>query len=210
MKKFLFVLFLVALFDESFAQDYYTGKETIEANGVTFDVKISTYSLSLDNVLYEKGKDPNLYYKDGSLVEEVNYPETCTMISGGLAKALMETFSESEYRQLQQLEGLSFWISYIIDPKGNTIEVGFTVSKIAEMLALPPQKFALLENNVKNYVKWTISPDGKKLQYMHGLGFVNWSKIELPYVSFNIDNQLDADARFRRPIDFIDNERVMD
>ncbi len=183
MKKFLFVLFLVILFNESLAQDYYTGKKNIEANGVTFDVKIGPYSLSLDNMVYERGKDPNLYYKDGSPVEEVHYPETCEMISGGLAKALMETFSESEYRQFQQLEGLLFWISYIIDPDGNTIEVGFTVSKIAEMLALPPAKFALLENNVKKYVKWKVSPDGKKVQYMHGLGFVNFSRIELPYDS---------------------------
>lgn len=210
MKKKLFVLFLGALFNESFAQDYYTGKETIEVDGITFDVKVGPYALSLDNATYEKGKDPNLYYKDGSLVEEEDYPEACEVISGGLAKALMKTFSESEYRQFQQLKGLLFWISYVIDSDGNTIEVGFAVSKIAEMLALPPAKFALLENNVKKYVKWKVLPDGKRLKYMYGMSFINWSQIDLPYGSFNIENKLDTDDKFRQPVDFLDNERVMD
>ena len=55
------------------------------------------------------------------------------------------------------------------------------MSIIPEMLAMPPSKFALLEKNLKKYVKWDVSYLGKKLQYMYGMTFVNFSRVKLDY-----------------------------
>ena len=67
--------------------------------------------------------------------------------------------------------------------EGNTTEVGFSLDYEPCMLSIPPEKYALLEKNLKRYVKWDVNLFGRKLQFMHGMSFVNFSKIRLQYPS---------------------------
>ena len=74
-------------------------------------------------------------------------------------------------------------IGYVISPAGVTEEVSFTIDYVPCMLSIPPEKYALLEKNLKRYVKWDVNLFGRKLQFMHGMSFVNFSKIRLQYPS---------------------------
>lgn len=68
-----------------------------------------------------------------------------------------------------------------MDSAGNTPVVRFVMATIPEMLAMPPSKFAQLEKNLKKDVKWDVSALGRKLQYIYGMTFVNFSRVKLDY-----------------------------
>ncbi len=185
MKKYLIMLFLAATVPGAFAQDYYVGKKRITADGITFEVNAEPGCMAygLDNVLNVKSEDPNLYYQDGSVVTEEHPPRRCEIIEGTPEQAFVETFTKEEYQRMRN----SGWkqsvivVSFTIDPDGNTIEVGFTLRSIPEVVSLPPEKFALFEKNLKRIVKWKVTEFGKKLKYMFGIGFFNLNNREYSY-----------------------------
>lgn len=107
----------------------------------------------------------------------------CDTIPGCVEKAFTETFTREEYELLRTDAEAVLTIGYVISPAGVTEEVSFTIDYVPCMLAIPPSKFALLEKNLKRYVKWDVNLFGRKLQFMHGMSFVNFSKIRLQYPS---------------------------
>ena len=182
MKRLLLLGFLVGIIPNIvLAQDYYSGNETVTADSITFEVRFRHTLFSLENVENED-RDPNLYYKNGTPLE-VEYSDISKgkAIQGTINRAFVATFTEDEYHRLQQLPKFSFGITYVVDSAGNTLEVRFVMSIIPEMLAMPPSKFAQLEKNLKKYVKWDVSVLGRKLQYIYGMTFVNFSRVKLDY-----------------------------
>lgn len=183
MKRIFGIFSAIVLVFPVSAQDYYTGKSTVTADGITFVVSNRHYIFSLDNVdNVQMSQSGGYRYKDGTLVEEefADYA-TAETRPGCVDRALKETFSEEEYEALRNDRNAVVVIGYVISPEGNTPEVSFVVDYAPCMLAIPPEKFALLEKNLKRYVKWDVNLFGRKLQFMHGLSFVNFSKINLDY-----------------------------
>lgn len=139
--------------------------------------------LSLANITNTRENAPEVY-KDGSPIEpEFEEYAVANTIPGCVEKAFTETFTREEYELLRTDAEAVLTIGYVISPAGVTEEVSFTIDYVPCMLAIPPSKFALLEKNLKRYVKWDVNLFGRKLQFMHGMSFVNFSKIRLQYPS---------------------------
>ena len=121
-----------------------------------------------------------LYYKDGRPLEPENYGlVSASPAPGMLAKALTSTFTKDEFEELRKLDE-TLDISFCITPEGKIIEIAFIMDK-ESMQSISPEKFAKLENNLRKYLTFEVNALGRKLQYMYGPSFVNFSKIELHY-----------------------------
>ena len=166
------------------AQDYYTGRDQVSADGITFSVSVyQGLILSLSNIANTRGDAPEVY-KDGSPIEpEFEEYAVANTVPGCVEKAFTETFTQEEYEMLKQDPTANIDIGYIISPQGVTEEVSFVMDYAPCMLRIPPAKYALLEKNLKRYVKWDVNLFGRKLQFMHGISFANFSKIRLQYPS---------------------------
>ena len=184
MKIAVFVAGLLSFVSSVSAQDYYTGHDQVSADGITFSVSVyHGLILSLSNIANTRGDAPEVY-KDGSPIEpEFEEYAVANTIPGCVEKAFTETFTQEEYETLKQDTAANIDIGYIISPQGVTEEVSFVMDYAPCMLAIPPSKFALLEKNIKRYVKWDVNLFGRKLQFMHGMSFANFSKIHLQYPS---------------------------
>lgn len=208
MKKNLFIIVLfTCLVNTGYAQYTYTPGKQETANSITFNVfQDSKYVMRLENV--ENKLSDTLRYKDGTPLAGMDYAQVrINPASGMTARALMETFTETEYEELGVIDDSLIAYCYI-STEGKILEISFILGK-KWMPYISPLQFAELERNLKKYLTFKVNDFGKRLQYVHAPLFLNFSKIKLPYVSFDVDNQLDADAKFRQPVGFINNERVM-
>jgi len=211
MKKNLFIIVLfTCLVNTGYAQYTYTPGKQETANSITFNVfQDNAVVMRLENAENKLGDA--LYYKDGTPLSGLDYERVrITPASGKVTKALMETFSEMEYEKLKEIKN-SLIVYCFISTEGKILEISFILEK-KWMPYITPSQFAKFEQNLKKYLTFSVNDFGKQLQYVHAPLFLNFSKIKLPYASFSIDNQLDVDDKFRhfrRPVDFINNERVM-
>ena len=208
MKKNLFVIVLFTCFvNTGYAQYAYIQGILVTAEGITYNVGTMKYTVNLENA--DNKLDDALNYKDGTPLAEEDYGRIrMRPTAGTVARALMATFTETEYEKLGTVDKALVIYCYT-SSDGKLLEIAYMLSKrLAAYIS--PQKFALLERNLKKYLTFTVNDFGKQLQYVHGPLFVNFSRIELPYGFLNIDNKLDVDDKFRQPIDFLNNERVMD
>ena len=67
-------------------------------------------------------------------------------------------------------------IFYVVGPDGDTLEVTFIMDAVPELLSLPPETFALLEQNLKKYVKWEVNVYGQQLEFMQAISPVHFKK----------------------------------
>lgn len=161
------------------AQDYYN-RDNVTADGITFAVKRSKYTFLLSNVLNCKDEIPNWYYKDGTELtteEEIN-AVFFKPFPGTIERAVRETFTEKEVASLRLLREAPIAVYYVISPEGDILELAYSITAIPQMLSLPPSKFALLEKNLKKYVKFKVGYFAQKLQFMTGDGFINFSQMD--------------------------------
>lgn len=185
MKNILLYIVISGFVSSVTAQDYYTGRDLVTADGITFEITKYGYTFDLSNVEnIQMNQSGGYKYKDGTPVEEeFDGYATAETRPGNVEKALMETFSQEEYEALRSNRDAELVIGYVISPEGNTTEVGFSLDYEPCMLSIPPAKYALLEKNLKRYVKWDVNLFGRKLQFMHGMSFINFSKARLQYPS---------------------------
>lgn len=182
MKRLSYVLALSISVATVSAQDYYSGRDTVSADGITFSVKKAQgIAFSLANVCNTLADLPQVY-KDGREIEpefeEYAYAES---IDGTIEKAFTETFTREEYEKLRQDPEAGIVIYYTYSSEGLTQEVYFVCDDKPCLLAIAPAKFALLEKNLKKYAKWKVNAFGQKLKFMHGMSFANFSKTNLRY-----------------------------
>ena len=85
------------------AQDYYTGRDQVSADGITFSVSVyQGLILSLSNIANTRGDAPEVY-KDGSPIEpEFEEYAVANTVPGCVEKAFTETFTQEEYEMLKQ------------------------------------------------------------------------------------------------------------
>ncbi len=182
MKKLIWLLTLCFVAD-CYAQDWYRDGDTVCAGGITYNVKVDKYSVILSNTANKLPTDGKLYYKNGSeIVAQDEYEAVFGhSVPGSVERALRNTFTSDEIAPLWDVKESQMSICYLVSPEGDTMEVVFVVNNIPEMLAIPPEKFALLERNLKKYVKWNVSAQGRKVKYIDGWSPVNfWHMLLLP------------------------------
>lgn len=160
----------------------YRAGEQVTADGITFEVDGSMPTVWLLENVENTLSDDTLYYKDGRPLEPENYDlVSAKALPGSLNRALTATFTESEFEELQAQTDESLILYVTISPaEGRVCEVGFIMDREAMQL-IPPEKFALLEKNLKQYVTYEVNALGKQLQYLGGPVFVNFSRLHLDY-----------------------------
>ncbi len=177
MKKSLLILFLAATVSGVFAQDYYTGKSTVTANGITYRVEsqFDNYMLCVYDQTNTREPFAPLRYHNGTEADRKRLGRLLYLVAHNENEILTSTFTKEEYAKLQKTQNNSFYVALIVSPEGDVIEVYFYFKPLPEFLALSPEKLALLEQNIKKLVKWRVSEDGKKLKYTYSLWIINFS-----------------------------------
>ncbi len=178
MKKYLFLLFLAATASGAFAQDYYTGKESVSAEGVTYRIKSMCNNFML--CVYDQNNkyEPlgSLYYHDGSVADQKRLGRLLYLVAHNENEILTATFTKEEYAKLQNVQENTLDVAMSISPEGEVIEVYFFFRPLPGFLALSPEKLALLERNIKKMVKWKVTEEGKKLKYTYSMWLIDFSK----------------------------------
>lgn len=180
MKNSIVIIFTCISIFHVQAQNFYKDREHVTADGITFKVSFDTYIFSLSNVLNTRDEIPNWYYKDGTelITEEEINAVFFKPFPGTIERAVRETFTEEDVAPLRLLREAPIAVYYVIGSDGELLEVAFIIDAIPQMLSLPPSKFALLEKNLKKYVKFKVGYFAQKLQFMTGDGFINFSKMD--------------------------------
>ena len=182
MKNLVLSILALCSIGAVYSQNYYIPGTQVSAEGITYNVtKVGDYTMVLTNAGNTMGDVKQLYYKDGKPLEAENYNSVSARPAPGMfAKALTSTFTKPEFEELRQIEK-PLIVAFYISPDGNILDLVFTWSAISDMQRIPPSKFALLEQNLKKYVTFEVNPLGRRLQFMSGFRFINFSKIQLYY-----------------------------
>lgn len=170
-----------------YAQKNYYTKDIrhITADGITFVVEHNEYNFILWNVCNKLDTIPTWFYKDGrELMTQEEYDAVFFKPAGKntVDRAIVNTFTEREMLPLRVMRDAPIAVYYVIDSEGNTVEVAFIVDAIPEMLCIPPEKFALLEKNLKKEVKWELNDAARRLQFVTADGFINFRMLNTHYV----------------------------
>ena len=98
-------------------------------------------------------------------------------------EALRKTFTKAEFDKLHAVDEIKFTIYCVIDNNLKISELVFNMSIYEDpiFLQIPPAKYALLEKNIKKYVKIEANEYAKKFKYMHATKFDDFSKIQIDY-----------------------------
>ncbi len=178
MKKSLLILFLAATVSDVFAQDYYTGKSTVTANGITYHVEsqFDNYMLCVYDQTNTREPFAPLRYHNGTEADRKRLGRLLYLVAHNENEILTSTFTKEEYAKLQKTQNNSFYVALIVSPEGDVIEVYFYFKPLSEFLALSPEKLALLERNIKKLVKWKVTEEGKKLKYTYSMWLIDFSK----------------------------------
>ncbi len=175
---------LLAVFHvlDASCQFYYVDGEDVKAGNYVYEVKVRPWSISLYNV-QNRLIDSDLVYADGTYVTEDEYDR---MVLGKLdmqtlEKAVMETFTEDEYRSLSDHKD-QMTLLFVKSPEGRLAEVGFMIDASPRTLGFPPEKYALFEENMKKYVRFSVTEDEKQLRFSRAFYFLHFENLHLHYL----------------------------
>jgi len=198
MKKF-FLLLLLGFFVESIlAQSYYregiyTDGYDLNAGDITFKVSSSGLGLILENVENEWSHKP-IMWLDGKWLSEPEYEALAEgqLDISSVKKAFRETFTEDEYKAL--VAGKDYMSLYMtMSTEGQVIDVTFFITISPRMVAVAPEKYALLENNLKRYVRYAVTEDEKKLKFFRLDIPIAFQSLHLRYSDFDRGPIIDAE-----------------
>ena len=190
---------LLAVFHvfEASCQSYYVDGEDVKAGNYVYEVKVRPWSISLYNV-QNRLIDSDLVYADGTYVTEDEYNR---MVLGKLdmqtlEKAVMETFTEDEYRSLSDHKD-QMTLLFVKSPEGRLAEVGFMIDASPRTLGFPPEKYALFEANMKKYVRFSVTEDEKQLRFSRAFYFLHFENLHLQYLKPGGGTPIGPDAELK-------------
>ena len=169
------------------AVNYYAKDGTVQASdGTVYSIYGSDFpNISISNAqntCLALNADPNLYYKDGRVVETVEeYESTGGTVTekGVFARVFRELFTDEQIAALRSLR----WpmaVMYAVNPEdGTTFEVSFVIGNYPELTSLPPDFYAKLERRLKEEVRWHVNDFSKQLKYVFGTTEVKFKQIPL-------------------------------
>lgn len=181
IKYFLLGMFLTCTHINSTAQYIYThGIDTV-AQEITFDVRVSPYTIYLKNTANELIDKPITWVSGIELTkDEYNALTLGIMDQGGLRKAIRETFSEAEYAALKNGKDY-IELFTVINADGQILELVFYIHKSTRTETLSPDKYELLEQNLKLYATYSITDDMQKLSFWRSFHLIDFASLGILY-----------------------------
>lgn len=169
----------------------------VEADGITFEVKRSKYTFTVNNVANHYVDRAGWCYKDGRELEtEEEYASVNAVRSrSGQNRALREAFGDDVIKALRVYKDSPMSIFYAIGPDGTTLEVSFSMNAKPELLALPMTAFAALEKKLKEYVTWELNDFAKQLEFFHSFNFVFFESVLLESETSQRDPKFDYELK---------------
>lgn len=202
MKNYILLLALTFT-TGAYCQNPYQGVTAVSADGITFEVDFRWNGFLLSNTANIYAGEANWRYKDG---RELETEDEYAVIDGSMKPgvenlALRKSLPDSVILSLRSYKYSPMTIFYVIGPDGDTLEVSFIMNAVPELLSLPPETFALLEHNLKKYVKWEVNKYGQQLEFMQTSSFVHFQKVPLnsevpprnPNIGGGLDSNFDTD-----------------
>lgn len=187
MKKIIVLISILFLAIQANAQDFYNNETRITAGGITFNIIKQGSILNIDNATNHL-VDENWQYLDGKSVDpgsdNTDYLNAyATFDLELMKKALKETFTEAEYNRLRKAQNSGFSIYFVLDRDGNIIELSFILNtrENPELELIPPQKYAMLEKNIKKYIKWQTNKYAKKFSFFHASCRLQFTNIPIDF-----------------------------
>ena len=147
------------------AVNYYAKDGTVSAtDGTTYSIYGSDFpNISISNAqntCLALNADPNLYYKDGRVVETVEeYESTGGTVTekGVFARVFRELFTDEQIVALRNLR-LPLAVGCAVNPEtGVQLEVSFVIGNYPEMTSLPPDFYRTFEKRLKEEVRWHVN-----------------------------------------------------
>ena len=201
--KTIFLLLSLVFIINGYCQNPYQGVTAVSADGITFEVELKGSSFFLSNTANIYAGEANWRYKDGRELETL---DEYAVIDGSMKPgvenlALRKSLPDSVILSLRSYKYSPMTIFYVIGPDGDTLEVSFIMNAVPELLSLPPETFALLEQNLKRCVKWEVNKYGQQLEFMQTSSFVHFQKVPLnseaiqvkPNIGGGLDSNFDTD-----------------
>ena len=167
--------------------NYYATDGTVQAtDGTVYSIYGSDFpNISISNAqntCLALNADPNLYYKDGRVVETVEEYESAggTVTEKGVfARVFRELFTDEQIVALRNLRW-PMTVMYAVNPDDGTMfEVSFVIGNYPELTSLPPDFYATLERRLKEEVRWNVNDFSKQLKYVFGTTEVRFKQIPL-------------------------------
>lgn len=202
MKNYILLLALTFA-TGAYCENPYQNGSTVTADGITFEVDFRWNGFLLSNTANIYAGEANWRYKDG---RELETEDEYAVIDGSMKPgvenlALRKSLPDSVILSLRSYKYSPMTIFYVIGPDGDTLEVSFIMNAVPELLSLPPETFALLEHNLKKYVKWEVNKYGQQLEFMQTSSFVHFQKVPLnsevpprnPNIGGGLDSNFDTD-----------------
>lgn len=192
MRKLILLFPLLFLALIGYSQDiqqmnYYAKDGTVSAtDGTTYSIYGSDFpNISISNAqntYLALNADPNLYYKDGRVVETVEEYESTggTVTEKGIfARVFRELFTDEQIAALRNLRW-PMTVMYAVNPEDGTMfEVSFVIGNYPELTSLPPDFYAKLERRLKEEVRWNVNDFSKQLKYVFGTTEVKFKQIPM-------------------------------
>lgn len=182
MKRLSILLALwVCATTNAVAQDPYTHRVDAVAKEITFDVRVSPYTFYLKNTANELIDKPITWVSGIELTkDEYNALTLGIMDQGGLRKAIRETFSEAEYAALKNGKDY-IELFTVINADGQILELVFYIHKSTRTETLSPDKYELLEQNLKLYATYSITDDMQKLSFWRSFHLIDFASLGILY-----------------------------
>lgn len=183
MKRLSILLALwVCATTNAVAQYPYTHRIDAVANDMTFSVmRAGNVFMTLDNITNELG-DQKIVWIDGTPLTEKEYNllEIGEIDVNGFYKAIRETFSEEEYKVLEDGKD-RIEVALVVSPNGEILEVGWSIYVTPRTDAITPDQFALFEQNIKKYVTYTVTEDMKRVRFFRTIHNLNFGMLGVSY-----------------------------
>ena len=186
MKLWLLVGFVLFIPFTMFGQTEVKREEIVKVGGDRYIKTIMRYTVGYSNQANKWIDAPYLQFKDGTPLDEYDYDAYELKSSQtSFDQAIRMTFTKKEMDELKNNPPARMTFYYVVSPEGETLEVAFILPKESKILTdLPPEKFALLEKNLKKYLKWTVDDFGKTMLFLHAWRIVDFPTMKITYPVF--------------------------
>ncbi len=185
-RRLLAILIFLSPVEVLSGQTLFDRTETVVAGTVVFTKKTSRYVIGYSNVANQWIDAPYLQFKDGTPLDEYDYDAYDLKSSqASFDQAIRMTFTKKEMDELKNNPPAQMTFYYVVSPEGETLEVAFIIPKESSILIdLPLKKYALLEKNLKKYLKWTVNDFGKTMKFLHAWRIVDFPTMKISYPLF--------------------------
>lgn len=158
-------------------------REIVKIGNDSLVKTILPFSISYSNTANRWDNANNLYFADGTPLGEYDY-DAYDLYSSQTSfdQAIRMTFTKDEMRVLKSNPPAQMTFYYVVSPEGKTLEVAFIIPTESKVLVdLPPEKYALLEKNLKEYLTWTVNDFGKTMMFLHAWRIVDFPSMKITY-----------------------------